>query len=180
MRKLAAAVILAASLQPLIAEDPPPLPDPAGIVVPDLSGSSKPEVIRDGVKYFFFRQEGVSFQQAHADLADCFMFLQPSSWQSVHLDRFVPWVSKPGRKTVATNNPYGLVGAVILGAVEGSLHHRDYQAKLRSCMEPRGYTRYGVAEDIWKRVRDLPREQAIAVQAKIASGPPFGTKVVEK
>ena len=179
MRTLAAAVVVAVSLHsPLHAEDP--LPDPASVVVPDLSGSTRPEVVRDGVKYFFFHQEGVSFEQAHADLADCARFLQPASWETVHLDRFVPWVSKPGRKTVSMPNPYGLVGVVILGIVEGSLHHRDYQAKLRSCMEPRGYTRYAVAADIWKRVRDLPPDEWIAVQAKIASGPVFGTKVIEK
>lgn len=181
MRKLAAALIVAASLQPAMhAENAPPLPDPATIVVPDLSGSGKPEVIREGWKYFFFHQEGVAFEKAHADLADCFRFLQPSSWQSVHLNRFVPWVSTPGRKTVAASNPYGLVGTIIAGAVEGSLNHRDYQAKMRSCMEPRGYIRYGVAESIWKRVTDLPPDESIAVQAKIASGSAFGKQVPNK
>lgn len=156
------------------------LPDPAAVVVPDLSGSSRPEVIREGAKYFFFRQEGVTFEQAHADLSECFLFLQPGSWESVNIDRFVPWDSRAGRKTVTTHSPYGLVGVAIAAAVEGPLEHRDYQAKLRSCMEPRGYARYGVPADVWKRVRDLPPEQSIAVLAKIASGPAFGTKVIEK
>jgi hypothetical protein len=53
MRKFAAAMTFAAALQPAArAEDaPPPLPDPAAVVVPDLSGSAKPEVIREGSKY---------------------------------------------------------------------------------------------------------------------------------
>lgn len=178
MRTLAAALILSAFLHPPSrAEDAPAPPDPAAIMVPDLSGSSRLEVIREGSKYFFFHQESVGFENAHADLSDCFRFLQPSSWESVHMNRFVPWVSNPGRRTVASGNPYGLVGAILAGAVEGALNHRDYQAKMRSCMEPRGYIRYGVAQDIWKRVTDLPQDQAIAVLAKIASGPRFGKRV---
>jgi len=174
-------MVVAASLQLAAqAQDKPPLPDPAAIVVPDLSGSAKPEVIREGSKYFFFRQDGVSFEKAHEDLSDCFRFLQPSSWESVHMNRFVPWVSRPGRRTVRSTNPYGLVGMLLVDAVEGTLQHRDYQAKLRVCMEPRGYMRYGVAADVWKRVTALPPDQAIAVQAKIASGPAFGTQVVDK
>jgi hypothetical protein len=51
---------------------------------------------------------------------------------------------------------------------------------MRVCMETRGYTRYGVAEAIWKRVTGLPPEQSIAVQAKIASGPAFGKPVANK
>lgn len=179
MTKFAAALIFAASLQSAsFAQEAPPLPDPAAIVVPDLSGSMRPDVIRNGAKYFFFHREGVTFTTAHADLAECFLYLQPSSWESVSLNRFVPWDTRPGRKTTFSSNPYGLVGALIVGAVEGTLNHRDYQAKMRSCcMEPRGYVRYGVPEDIWKRVTALPEEQAIAVLAKIASGPAFGKQV---
>ena len=115
MRKLAAALIVAASIQPALhAQDAPPLPDPAAIVVPDLSGSGKPEVIREGQKYFFYRQEGVGFETAHADLSECFMYLQPSSWQSVNMNRFVPWDSRPGRRTLPASNPYGLVGAILV------------------------------------------------------------------
>lgn len=179
MRKLAAALVVAASLQPAShAQDAPPLPDRATIVVPDLSGSGKPEVIREGSKHFLFHQEGVGFEKAHADLSECFLYLQPSSWQSVNMNRFVPWNSRPGRRTLPARNDYGLVGMILVGAVEGGLNHRDHQAKMRMCMETRGYTRYGVAEAIWKRVTDLPPDQSIAVQAKIASGPAFGKPVV--
>ena len=180
MRMLAAVVVLAASLHAAHAQEAPPLPDPATVVVPDLSGSGKPEVIREGAKYFLFHREGVSFEAAHTDFSECFMYLQPSSWQSVNMNRFVPWDSQPGRRTLPSTNPYGLVGALIVVAVEGSLNHRDYQAKMRSCMEPRGYIRYGVAEAIWKRVTGLPPDQSIAVQAKIASGPAFGKPVANK
>lgn len=181
MRTLAAIFIVAASLQAAAyAQNPPALPDPSATVVPDLSGSGKPEVIRDGEKYFFFHRDGVTFETAREDLSDCSRFLQPASWQTVSINRFVPWVSKPGRRTLPSSNPYGLVGTAIAWAVEGTLTHRDYQAKLRACMEPRGYTRYGVAEAVWKRVTALPPDESIAVQAKIASGPSFGKPVKDK
>jgi hypothetical protein len=178
MNKLLAALIVAASLPlPARAQDSPPLPDPATIVVPDLSGSVKPEVVKEGAKYFLFHKEGVSFETAHADLSECFLFLQPGSWESVNMGRFVPWESRAGRRTLPSRNPYGLVGAVLLDIAEGPLAHRDYQAKMRTCMEPRGYRRHGVAAAIWKRVTGLPPEQSIGVQAKIASGPAFGKQV---
>jgi hypothetical protein len=181
MRTLAATLIVAASLQTsAYGQDPRALPDPSAIVVPDLSGSTKAEVIREGSKYFFFHREGVAFETAREDLSDCFRFLQPASWQTVSINRFVPWVSKPGRHTRPSSNPYGLVGAILAGAVEGALSHRDYQAKLRACMEPRGYTRHGVAEAVWKRVTALPPDESMAVQAKIASGPSFGKPVQDR
>ncbi len=64
--------------------------------------------------------------------------------------------------------------------VEGTLARRDYQAKMRRCMEPRGYIRYGVAEETWENVTNMPQDQANAVLAKIASGPSFGGKVPTK
>lgn len=181
MRKLAAGAVLAALLQSAAyAQTAPPPPDPATVAVPDLSRSGDPQVVANGWKYFFFQKDGVSFAEAHADLADCFRFLAPNSWQSVKLGRFVPWESRPGRKAEYAPNNYGLVGALIGAMVEGTLVRRDYQSKMRRCMEPRGYTRYGVAEEIWENVTKLPQDQSIAVQAKIASGPGFGGKVPTK
>jgi hypothetical protein len=167
---------------PAVAQATPVPVDPATVLVPDLSGSSDPAVVANGWKYFFFQRIGVSYAEAHADLSECFRFLEPASWASVQLSRFVPWESKPGAKSTAQqyNFTYGLVGALMMSAIEGTLERRDYQAKMRRCMETRGYTRYGVAEEIWEKVRALPPEQSIAVQAKIASGPSFGGKVPEK
>ncbi len=157
-----------------------PVPDPATIITPDLSGSADPAVVSEGWKYFFFQRDGVSFEEAHADFADCHRFLQPNDWTTVKLNRFVPWNGTPGKKSENLPNPYGLVGALIGGMIEGTLVRRDYQAKMRRCMEPRGYTRYGVAEEIWERVSKLPLDQWVAVQAKIASSPAFGGKVPVK
>lgn len=67
-----------------------------------------------------------------------------------------------------------------VGAREAERQPQRRQSKMRRCMEPRGYTRYGVAEEIWEKVADMPPAQGIAVQAKIASGATWGGKVPVK
>lgn len=162
------------------AQTAPTLPDPATIIVPDLSGSADPVVVDNGWKYFFYHRADTSFAEAHADIADCYRFLTPAGWGNVTLPRFVPWVEKPAGERYDTNNQAGLVGLAIGGMIEGTLSRRDRQSKMRRCMEPRGYTRYGVAEEIWEKVADMPPAQGIAVQAKIASGATWGGKVPVK
>jgi len=159
----------------------PALPDPATVVVPDLSHSGDPQVVANGWKFFFFRREGVSYAEAGADLADCYRFLGKAEALATGLPHFVAWEdrSQKGRATYAPN-PYGLVGAAMLAMFEGTLDRRDRQSRMRRCMETRGYTRYGVAEAVWQAVVALPPAQAIAIQAKIAAGPDFGGKVPEK
>lgn len=156
--------------------------DPAGIAVPDLSGSDAPAVVENGWKYFFYHRENTSFAEAYGDIADCYRFLAPAGWANVAIPRFIPWVERVPGERAATGyfEHSGLVGLVIGGMIEGTLTRRDRQAKMRRCMEPRGYTRYGVAEEIWENVAELPPEQGIAVQAKIASGPAWGGKVPVK
>lgn len=180
MRQFALAAVIVASLHGTVRAQAMPVPDPTTIAVPDLSGSADPVIVSNGWKYFFFQRNGVSFGEAYADFADCHRFLEPNDWSTVKLGRFVPWTGAPGKKAEYLPNPYGLVGSLIGGMVEGTLARRDYQAKMRRCMEPRGYTRYGVAEEIWEYVFKLPLDQWIAVQAKIASGPNFGGKVPVK
>lgn len=171
------AALAAPSVQ---AQEPPAVLDPASVVVPDLSRSGDPDVIANGWKYFFYQKPGVSFEAAHADIAFCYRFLGASSWATVQAPRFVPWEESAPTVVKYQPNPYGLVGALMAGMVEGTLVRRDRQSKMRRCMEPRGYTRYGVAEEIWENVVTKPPGEAIAIQAKIASMPPFGGVVPEK
>jgi len=154
--------------------------DPAAFALPDLSGSGAADVVANGWKYFVFRKDGVRFEQAHADMADCFRFLQPTGWANVKLPRFVPWRQATPTQTVALSSPYGLVGDLMLAAVEGTLVRRDRQSRMRRCLEPRGYVRYGIAEPIWASIYKMPPAQAIGTMARIASGPDFGGKVPEK
>lgn len=156
------------------------LPDPASFKAPDLSGSDAPEVVANGWKYFVFRKDGVSFQDAHADVSECFRFLQPIGWANVMLPRFVPWRRQTATRTIETINPYGLVGDLMLAAIEGTLVRRDRQSRMRRCMETRDYVRYGIAEETWENIMAQPPEQAIGIMAVIAAGPDFGGKVPVK
>ncbi len=181
-RAAASAGSLAVLSPAVVASEAAALPDPASVVVPDLSGSDDAAVIENGWKYFFYHRDGTSFAEAYADIADCYRFLAPAGWANVAIPRFVPWVERSPGERAATGyfEHSGLVGLAIGSMFEGTLTRRDRQAKMRRCMEPRGYTRYGVAEEIWENVADLPPEQGIAVQAKIASGPTWGGKVPVK
>lgn len=157
------------------------LPDPAMVKVPDLSGSDAPDVVANGWKYFFYHRPDTSFAEAYADIAECYRFLAPAGWANVMLPRFIPWVEQvPGEQHASGYGNSGLVGLAIGGMIEGTLTRRDRQSKMRRCMETRDYIRYGVAEEIWENVADLPPAEGIAVQAKIASGPMWGGKVPVK
>lgn len=177
-----AALALAAATVPGAASGQVAPPDPATIAVPDLSGSADSAVVENGWKYFFYHREATSFEEAYADIADCYRFLAPAGWANVRIPRFVPWVERSPAERAATGyfEHSGLVGLAIGGMIEGTLTRRDRQSKMRRCMEPRGYTRYGVAEEIWENVADMSPAEGIAVQAKIASGPAWGGKVPVK
>ncbi len=175
-----------AAMPALAAEYGQDIPDPATIRVPDLSHSSYPEVVANGWKYFFFRREGVTFAEAYRDITDCQNFLWQSNFSVFSLPRFVAWTEPTGRTTGLPDPDFsqGLLKSAVTSAitamVEGTLERRDRQSKMRRCMETRGYIRYSVAEETWESVTALPRREAAAVQARIASGPDFGGRVPEK
>jgi hypothetical protein len=190
VRTILAALLLTAPINGTVAAETETfaLPDPATITVPDLSSSGSDEVVANGWKYFFFQKPAVSFADAYADLSFCYRYQGNSNWGTVGVPRFVPWKEAAPDKTADTSSPittqYGLLGygmgALVMGMLEGTLVRRDQQSKMRRCMETRGYTRYGVAEEIWENVRGMEPADAIAIQAKIASGPDFGGKVPVK
>lgn len=147
----------------------------ASIVIPDLSGSKAPSVVKDGWKFFFFHKSGVSFADAYADFSDCYRFIAPSGYVDVSESSFVPWREESTSRDRAVRNGYTPLGGVIVKVfnLEGSLAQGDRQAKMRRCMEPRDYKRYGVAKEIWEKMSKMQAEEAISMQAKIASGPLF-------
>lgn len=182
--KLVFAVAAAAFLNVVTCAAEANAPDATTVVIPDLSGSTNPSVVKDGWKFFLFQRAGVSFAEAYSDFADCQRFLQPANYFQVmfggKFGRFVPWYSQGGTLPKYVPSPQGLPADLLIGLTEGTFLRRDYQAKMRRCMEPRGYVRYGVAEEIWQYIYKLPQEEWVAVQAKIASDPSFGGKVPAK
>lgn len=171
MRFFVLAVLACAS--PVVGQDSPAssIPDPAAIAIPDLSGGRDPGVVTNGWKYFYFWRADTSFEQAYADLADCYRFM-PVPGGDARLPAFVPWEEASGMGEAQTViSPYGIVGEVIGAIVAGPLIRRAHQSRLRRCMEPRGYERFPLQERRWEELTDNFSRASIAMQAKAASGP---------
>lgn len=148
--------------------------DPAAIQVPDLAFVPT-SADRDSFhKYFFYWKAGVSFERASADLTECYdhiaggegyfpfaMVLDETPATSIH---------KPAPKRAVQNN-YGLAGAVITSLMAAPQNFRAGRQRFRMCMGFKNYTRYGASKPLWERITDGEPMRAIAVQAKIASGP---------
>lgn len=155
-------------------------PDPATIALPDMTPTSDPGVIRDGWKHFYFHKAGVGYAEAYADFAECYRFL-PVDGMSPLLPTFAPWTEPLVLRPIPPGpNPYGLVGMGIAALVAGPLERRAYQARLRRCLEPRGYVRYALSEEVWERLVDNYSAQSIALQALAASGPAPGLPPVTR
>jgi hypothetical protein len=167
MGALAAALGGAAS--PAFAQADAP-PDPSSITLPDMTPTRDRRVIADGWKHFYFHKAGVTYAEAYADFAECYRFL-PRGALLAGLPMFAPWRETPGGVEFRPTNNYGLVGMAIAALVQGPLERRHRQSRMRRCMEPRGYVRYPLAEDAWRRLIDGYSRGSIALQALAASGP---------
>lgn len=119
-------------------------PDPATLVLPDMSPTRDQGVIRDGWRHFYFHKAGVTYAEAFRDFRDCYRFL-PTAGADPRLPMFVPWSERAGAEQAPRSSQGGLVGSVILSLVSGPLERRDRQSRMRRCLEPRGYVRYPLA-----------------------------------
>ena len=155
---------------PAAAQD---IPDRASVTVPEISGGRDAQVVRNGQKYYYFWREGVTYEEAYTDLADCFRFLPRAEGRAALLPMFIAWRGAPEDRddTAPPVNNYGLVGALIGALLDSSGTDRVRQGRLQVCLEPLGYQRFPVAKDTWKEINDGFSPQSIAVMAKIASGP---------
>lgn len=147
----------------------PPVPDPATVSTPDVTPTGDPKVHAAGNEYFYFHKPGVTFQQAYADVSDCFRYLPTGEFLTV--PGFAPWHEANQRKDIPRQNQYGLVGVAVASMIAGPLERGLQNAKLRRCLEPRGYVRYAVPAATYKAIFSGPAETTIGVLSKLASGP---------
>ena len=156
-------------------------PDPATVTLPDMTPTRDAGVIEDGWKHFYFHKAGVSYAEAYADFRECYRFLPVPGLMGTRMPTFAPWpeplVLRPEPPTIG---PYGLVGVVIVAIISGPLERRSYQARLRRCLEPRGYVRYPLREEAWRQLTDDYSRRSIALQALAASGPAPGLPAVTR
>jgi hypothetical protein len=164
---------------PAFAQQEQALPDPAGVALPDLTAPTDAKVIKNGWKYFYFHKAGVSYGEAFADFADCYRHIRGLGGSNL-LPLFAPWREVPGSAPVQSSNMYGLVGLGIGALVAGPIERRHYQARLRRCLEPRGYLRFPLPEKVWESLIDDYSDRSIAMQAKAASTPTPASQPVTK
>jgi hypothetical protein len=148
-------------------------PDPATITLPDMTPTRDPGVIADGWKHFYFHKAGVSYAEAYADFAECYRFLPGAGVAGAPLPGFRPWRGPaPPTPNQVPGPQFGALGtAIILALVSGPLDRRALQSRMRRCMEPRGYVRYPLRAEIWRRLIDDYSTRSIAMQALAATGP---------
>lgn len=151
----------------------PPVPDPASVTVPALTGLRDPAVVKDGAKYYVFWRADTSFQQAYADIADCARFTPMAAGNAALLPMFIAWRGKPEARDDSSppSHPYGLVGDVMGALIMGSATQLAAQGRLHACLAPLGYQRFPIPKATWKVIAADASPAAIAVRAKIASGP---------
>lgn len=163
-----------------IASAQPAPPDPATLQMPDMTPTRDRNVIEEGWVHFYFHKDGVSYEQAYVDFFDCYRFMPPPEIPG-RAPAFVPWGNRPGTgPTPVPVNNYGLVGNLIGGLFAGPLQRRAWQSRLRRCLEPRGYVRYPLAEDQWRRLIENHSVRSVAMQALAASGPKPDLPVVTR
>lgn len=144
-------------------------PSTTAISLPNIAQDSRP--LGDERKFFVFHQQGVTFEQAGADLRYCFRYTRTGS--GLLMPYFFPFDGRPGAgpPTTYDGGQFGLTGAVIGAIIAGPLERSKRQINLMRCMLPRGYARYRVSEGLWKELNGKDAAADLYVQARIASGP---------
>ncbi len=169
MRRSCYLALAALMAFPAYAQDAPP--DPATIMVPDMSGGRDPDVVRNGWKYFYFWRADTTYEQAFADFADCYRFL-PVAGGDALLPMFIAWQGEEAlNEKPAGGNQYGIVGAALGALVAGPIARRASQSRMRRCMEPRGYQRFPATKESWEAIIDGYSQESVSVSAVLASGP---------
>ena len=145
--------------------------DPATVAVPDLSFEPKPSDRDHYWEYFYFQKAGVGFKQATDDWTECLSYSKelppgfPPNFVPINADMPV----EPSDFSRAQN--FGLVGVIMSGIVNDIVAYDMERMNTHVCMGFKGYHRYGLSKQLWKKVTAGTAEEALIRFAKIASGP---------
>jgi hypothetical protein len=150
------------------------LPDPTTIATPDVTPSKDPAVRKEGYKFYYFYNSGVSFAQAYQDLKECRAYFATGG--AAQVPGFIPWDEAHRRKTMEGNYYYqplipAIVTAGMAAIIVPKMERGLRSNKMRRCMGTRGYDRYAIPEKAWNTLNDGDEEQLVRMQAKLASGP---------
>jgi hypothetical protein len=155
------------------------LPDPATLTRPELAFAMTPEIEADFDKYFYFHRDETSFADAFNDIRECDALASGSNiYMGADAGSIAAASAQYGAMAGAVG---GVIGSAIADAIFGSAARRQQRRlNLRNCMAFKGYQRYGLEGDLWKkfnfeeghgRKKEGERNEALELQALVASGP---------
>ena len=128
-------------------------------------------------KYFYFHKDGVSEEEARADIIQCYGYTQNLA------------VMEPGSSPAYASVPYGgttglspgaaalagglgaLAGAVITGFMNAGERRAMARTNLRKCFGFKGYSRYELTKDEHQALHDGEQEIVRARLMEKATGP---------
>jgi len=118
--------------------------DPAKVTMPALAFKDDGTMAADFDKYYAFRRADTDFRTAYADIAECDGYARG-------LQSGVGYVQTPypyaGTMAGAVG---GALGSVMASMIFGSGEKRRMRrVNMRTCMNFKGYDRYGLSKDVW-------------------------------
>lgn len=165
------------------AESASGMPDPTKLMMPALAFAATPQDALDYDKFFYFHRSGTSFADAYADIKECDSLASGVSYYGGGNSSAISGAMANYGMAGAVG---GAIGSALADAIFGSAERRRLKRiSLRNCMGFKGYARYGLSQDLWKkfnfeeglgRKKEDVREEAMELQALVASGPPPQTK----
>jgi hypothetical protein len=160
------------------------LPDPATLTRPVLEFKATPEIADDFDKYFYFHRPETGFADAYVDIRECDAL---ASGSNIYMGAdSAAMASAMTQYGALAGGVGGVIGGLMVDAIFGSAARRQQRRiNLRNCMGFKGYQRYGTVGDLWKdfnfeeghgRKKEGERDNALELQALVASGPKPATK----
>jgi hypothetical protein len=179
----AAPVSTTAAAAPATAAPEALIPSPDGLAMPKLDFTATPEIEADFDKYFYFHRASTTFAEAYADIHECDAL---ASGSSIYLGGNAATAGAAAQYGVLPAAIGSAIGSAIADAIFGSAARREQRrVNLRNCMGFKGYQRFGLSRDLWTefnfeegmgRKKEDRRNDALALQALVASGPAPTTK----
>lgn len=147
-------------------------PDPATVILPDMTFKATPSDVRRFEDYYYFHKPGVSYERAFADLEQCRVYAAMA--QMIPL---MPTILPIGDVPVQTDGPrfgmpsqFGYLGGVLANSLIAAGAEENSIATNRRCMIYKGYHRYGTSRDLFKKIDSGGDAEKQARKALIASG----------
>jgi hypothetical protein len=160
--------------------------DIAAIPMPELAFTPSASDIGNYEKYFYFHRADTGFSTAYADILECDAL---AGGIRIYAGADEPYPGYYASQYGIGGVIGGVLGAALADAIHGSAARREARrANMRNCMAFKGYSRYGLAKDLWEhfnfeegngREPEPARTQALMRQARVASGPTPAAEAIE-